>query len=80
MTLIELLQCLSGPFHSGGNGPDTFSRLTVKVKDSKNNQLYFFRTTDKTFWERLHIPEDRTIAAWPTKAIYVAITKEQFDK
>ena len=68
----------SGAFHSGGLGKDKFSRLTALVRDKSGNQLYFYRTTDKTFWERIHIPEDPL--TWPTNPIYIGISKSDFDK
>ena len=67
----------SGGFHSGGGGVDQFSQLTATVKDKNGNQLYFYRTSDGTFWERVHIPEDS--AVWPTKA-YIGISKSDYDK
>ncbi|KAJ7035843.1 hypothetical protein C8F04DRAFT_498031 [Mycena alexandri] len=72
---------LAGSFHSGGSGTDTFDRLTATVRDKNNNQLYFYRQSDNTFWERIHIPRNTSANAhlYNIKNDYVKITKAQFD-
>jgi len=66
-----------GGFHDGGQGVDQFSCLTATIKDNNLKQLYFYCTTDGTFWDRIHIPED---VNRQTGKIYVPITEEQFNK
>jgi hypothetical protein len=66
-----------GGFHDGGSGLDQFSRLTATIKDNESKRLYFYRTTDGTFWDRIHIPEDPN---HQSGKIYVPITEEQFNK
>ncbi|KAF8885736.1 hypothetical protein BD779DRAFT_1673470 [Infundibulicybe gibba] len=68
-----------GGFHSGGKGVDKFSRVTALIRDGDKNQLYFYRTTDKTFWDRVHIPESDSGTDWPSTPMYIGITKGDFD-
>lgn len=68
---------IMGPFHKGGFGTDRFRRLTVVIEDKDGERLYFYRTTDRTFWDEIHIPYDT--ALWPSQAIYRSVTKTQFE-
>ncbi|KAJ6622058.1 hypothetical protein B0H10DRAFT_2214663 [Mycena sp. CBHHK59/15] len=72
---------LAGPFHSGGSGTDTFDCLTATMRDKNNNQLYFYRQSDNTFWERIHIPKNTStnVHLYNIQNNYVKITKAQFD-
>ncbi|GLB43877.1 hypothetical protein LshimejAT787_1500610 [Lyophyllum shimeji] len=69
---------LPGPFHKGGGGIDVFERVTGVVKDKSGNRLYFYRTTDHTFWDRIHFPRDETSSDWVKEPIYKRITEAEF--
>lgn len=72
-----------GAFHSGGPSyGDSYERLTGLVKDKAGRRLYFYRTSDGTFWDRVHIPRNTLAnqALWVNQPVYQVVTKVQFDK
>ena len=60
--------------------PDVYERLTVEVYDQGRRMLYFHRTTDKTFWNKIHIPRDTKGPHWPIGPIYFKSTKKEYLK
>ncbi|KAJ7444760.1 hypothetical protein B0H11DRAFT_2088364 [Mycena galericulata] len=72
---------LPGGFHSGGSGIDTYERLTATLRDKSGNRLYYYRQSDNTFWDRIHIPRNNASNAglYNKQNDYVNITKAQFD-
>ncbi|KAJ7881116.1 hypothetical protein B0H14DRAFT_2340477 [Mycena olivaceomarginata] len=72
---------LNGGYHSSLTGLDKFERLTATVRDKDENRLYFYRRSDGTFWERIHIPRNSEANAnlYEVRDDYVKITKAQFD-
>ncbi|KXN83019.1 hypothetical protein AN958_01954 [Leucoagaricus sp. SymC.cos] len=67
---------LIGGYHSGGTGIDSFKCLTAMIRDKQGNQMYFYCKSDKTFWERIHIPRNTTanVGIWNINDDYVPIT------
>jgi hypothetical protein len=60
---------------------DQFWRVTGTCYDKEGNQVYFYRTTDGTFWDRVHFPQKfEETTAWPSEYIYVRITQDMFEK
>ena len=44
--------------------------------------MYFYRKSDKTFWDRVHIPKntDANAHIWDKIGDYVPITQQQFQR
>jgi hypothetical protein len=73
---------VNGAWHAGSAGhEDKFSRITVTVLNGRNERLYWYRTTDKTFWDVIHVPEntDENQWIWDQGEVYEQATKEQFE-
>ncbi|KAF9495904.1 hypothetical protein BDN71DRAFT_1506250 [Pleurotus eryngii] len=70
----------AGGYHEG-TGVDTWSRVTVKFWDENNNQMYFRRKSDDTYWDRLHIPEriEMNKKLWEIEDDYSRITLDEFE-
>ena len=67
----------SGGFHKSGG--DATEHLTGTVKDKNDNQMYFHRLDNNTYWDRIHIPRSAT-AASNVPVRYEAITEQQYRK
>ncbi|KAI0709095.1 hypothetical protein C8Q76DRAFT_695408 [Earliella scabrosa] len=50
-----------------------FERVTATVLDENNQRMYYYRKSDKTFWERVHIPTSASSNSgiWNIKDDYV---------
>lgn len=72
----------SAGFHKGGYGIDTSERLTVNVLDAQGNLMFWYRKSDQTFWNSIHVPADieENEEIWERMDDYVRITEEQFRK
>jgi len=66
----------SDGLHKSESDPE--SHLTGTVKDKDQNQMYFYKVSDGTFWDRIHIPGPGANVS--DRPIYVGITKEQYDR
>lgn len=68
--------------HSGSkSGGDAFERVTTIIYNKSGARLYFYRKSDKTFWDRVHVPSSATANShvWQKTDDYSPITKAQFD-
>ncbi|THV00989.1 hypothetical protein K435DRAFT_584958, partial [Dendrothele bispora CBS 962.96] len=76
----------SGPAHKSGRRgqthSDKFSCYTVLFKDKEDQQMYFYRKKNKSFWSRVHVPEkiEENQKLWNdlSKNMYIPITKAEF--
>ena len=57
--------------------PAEIERFTATMRDKEGHQMYFYRKSDGTFWERMHIPTDSSANAdiWSRIDDYIRITK-----
>ncbi len=69
----------SGGFHTS-IGRDSFKHLTVRFFDKDGRQMYFYRKSDKSFWDVLHVPEDtaENKAIWRIEDDYETITEAEY--
>ncbi|KAK7450133.1 hypothetical protein VKT23_013015 [Stygiomarasmius scandens] len=71
-----------GPEHQSPS--DNTVHYTVEFRDNKNKVIYWYRKSDGTFWDRLHmparVPANQEIWDSFTKKYYIKITEEEFKK
>ncbi|KDQ25191.1 hypothetical protein PLEOSDRAFT_1084843 [Pleurotus ostreatus PC15] len=69
---------IRGGFHTSSER-DSFKHLTVRFFDKDGRQMYFYRKSDKSFWDVLHVPEDTAAnnAIWRIEDDYAIITEAE---
>lgn len=71
-----------GGWHSGSlTHGDVWNRTTLSVWDKDGSKL-FWKRSDGTFWDVIHVPEDTPAnqEVWDRGEVYTPASKQEFDK